>query len=115
MREGQVELEPVDVLGVEAAGAAGAAGAATGDAALEVSPLVLVDDEEDDNEDASPFLFDEPEYRSWYQPEPLSRKLPEVMRREAASAPHASQTLMASSVMRCTLSNVWLHAEQRYE
>jgi hypothetical protein len=40
-------------------------------------------------------------------------KLPEVMSLEAASAPQEGHTLMASSVMRCTLSNVWLQAEQR--
>ena len=50
--------------------------------------------------DALAFLFDEPEYRSPYQPPPLSMKLPEVMSREAASCPHEGHVLIASSVIR---------------
>ncbi len=50
--------------------------------------------------EALAFLFDDPEYRSPYQPPPLSMKLPEVMSREAASCPHEGHVLIASSVIR---------------
>lgn len=95
---------------------AGALGAAVVVAAAAVAPPPLSPEVLDATgvEAASAFLFEEPEYRSEYHPEPLSMKLPDVMRREAASAPHRSHTLVASSVIRCTLSKVFSQAEQRY-
>jgi len=72
-------------------------------------PVELDDDPADD--EPVPGLADA--YRSLYQPPPLSwNAVREISR--SSDPPHASQTVLGSSLMRCWYSNSWLHLLQRY-
>jgi hypothetical protein len=56
----------------------------------------------------------EDEYKSLYQPLPLSWNAVREISRSSASLPHASHVVLSGSLMRCWYSNSLPHEVQRY-
>ena len=113
--EGEDEDEGVDAGVLEAAGVDEVPEpplAAAGGAAL--SPVVagLPAPESPVPPPAASFL--ELEYRSLYQPPPLSMKAVWLIKRSTASLPQLGQVLIGSSLIFCHSSKAWLQAEHWY-
>ena len=71
-------------------------------------PLSLDDDVDELLDPLSPLDFDSgllDEYRSLYQPLPLSWNAVREMSRSSALAPHASHSVLSGSLIRCWYSN----------